>query len=256
MRILITNDDGIQGPGLEALTRWAQKLGEVTVCAPKYEQSAKSHAIEIHKPFEALQVDYLPGITAYAVDSTPADCVRFAILGMHRQYDLVLSGINKGLNIGRDIMYSGTVSAIMEAACLNTKAIAFSTEPDSFDTAIRYLDSIYDLIQRNNLLQINDLYNVNIPLKVNGIRITRQGGPYFSDDFHPIGDHMHQPVGHSIYVDHHDYGIDTDATLHNYISVTPLTLERTNLKVFDALCHMNQTCHTSWEVSSPQLSMP
>ena len=238
MRILITNDDGIQGPGLKALALWARKLGDVTVCAPKFEQSAKSHAIEIHKPFEAKQVDYLPGITAYTVDSTPADCVRFAILGMHQQYDLVLSGINKGLNIGRDIMYSGTVSAIMEAACLDTKAIAFSTDPSSFDTAVSQLDPIYDLICRYDMLALNDLYNINIPLHVKGIQITRQGGPYYSDDFHPIGDDMHRPVGHSIYVDHHDYCIDTDATLHDYISITPLTLERTNLSAFDTLSRL------------------
>ena len=81
MRILITNDDGIQGEGLLHLTRWAMKLGEVVVAAPKVEQSAKSHTIEIHKNFEAKQVDYLPGVTAWAVDSSPADCVRFMVLG-------------------------------------------------------------------------------------------------------------------------------------------------------------------------------
>ena len=82
MRILITNDDGIQASQLAPLVKWAQKHGEVFVAAPKYEQSGKSHGIEIHKPFEAKKVDFLPGVTAWAVDSTPADCVRFAILGL------------------------------------------------------------------------------------------------------------------------------------------------------------------------------
>lgn len=239
MRILITNDDGIQGPGLAALAAWAKKFGEVTVCAPKFEQSAKSHAIEIHKPFEAKQVDYLPGIEAWAVDSTPADCVRFAILGMGKQFDLVFSGINKGLNIGRDIMYSGTVSAIMEAGALGAKAIAFSTDPSSFDSATAHLDEIRELMEKHRMLELNSLYNINIPLNVKGIRITRQGGPYYSDDFHPIGNDMHRPVGHSIYEDHHDYSIDTDATLHDYISITPLTLERTCLKTFQSLSSLN-----------------
>ena len=239
MRILITNDDGIQGEGLKLLARWAGKLGEVTVCAPKVEQSAKSHAIEIHKPFEAKKVPYMEGVTAYSVDSTPADCVRYMVLGLHEQYDLVFSGINKGLNIGRDIMYSGTVSAIMEAAALGIPGIAFSTDPDSFSGATASLDGIRDLMEANEMLSLNPLYNINIPLHPRGVRITRQGGPYYSDEFHPIGDDLYKPHGHSIYDDHHDYCIDTDAALHDYISITPLTLERTDLAVFSQLSRLN-----------------
>ena len=239
MRILITNDDGIQGEGLKRLALWARKLGQVTVCAPKVEQSAKSHAIEIHQPFEAVQVPYPGDIRAFRVDSTPADCVRYMVLGRHEDFDLVFSGINKGLNIGRDIMYSGTVSAIMEAAALGIPAIAFSTVPDSFDTAEAWLDEIHSLMTRHQMLKRNDLYNINIPGQVRGIRITRQGGPYYSDAFHPIGDDLFRPHGHSIYQDHHDYCIDTDATLHDYISITPLTLERTELSVFRELSILN-----------------
>ena len=135
MRILITNDDGIQGEGLLHLVKWAQKLGEVVVAAPKVEQSAKSHSIQIHECFEVKKVDYLPGVTAYSVDSAPADCVRILTLGMHEKFDLVLSGINRGLNVGSDIMYSGTVAAVFEASNLGMKAIAVSTEPCSISTA-------------------------------------------------------------------------------------------------------------------------
>ena len=113
MRICITNDDGIHSEGLLRLVQWAQKLGEVHVYAPKVEQSAKSHAVEIHKPFEAKPAQVPGAVTAWAVDSTPADCVRFAVLGRHERFDLVISGINRGLNIGQDIMYSGTCSAAM-----------------------------------------------------------------------------------------------------------------------------------------------
>ena len=157
MRILITNDDGIQGEGLKILSQWARKFGEVTICAPKVEQSAKSHAIEIHHPFEAKQVALFQGITAYSVDSSPADCVRFMVLGLHQRFDLVLSGINKGLNIGRDIMYSGTVSAIMEAAALGIPAMAFSTDPSTFETAEKQLDAIYDLMERQHMLEKSSL---------------------------------------------------------------------------------------------------
>ena len=235
MKILITNDDGIQGEGLRALVHWAKGLGEVTVCAPQVEQSDKSHAIQIHAPFEAKQVSCIEGVPAWAVDSTPADCVRFSVLGRHEQYDLVLSGINKGLNIGRDIMYSGTVSAIMEAAALGIPAIAFSTDPSSFSSAISWLDPIWQQIQVHHMLQMNGIYNINIPLQPKGIRITRQGGPYYSDDFHPIGNDLYRPHGHSIYEENHNYSVDTDAVLHDYISLTPLTLERTDLKTFETL---------------------
>lgn len=239
MRILITNDDGIGGEGLMVLTRWAMTLGDVTVVAPKTEQSAKSHAIEIRAPFEAKQVPYLPGVTAWAVDSTPADCVRFAILGLGLQFDLVLSGINKGLNIGQDIIYSGTVSAVLEAGYLGVPAIAFSTEPEQFTTAQAHLQTVWELMQAQKMLSLNPVYNVNIPLNVRGIRLTRQGGPYFSDRFLPVGGDLYQPRGGSIYVDHHDYSIDTDAVLHGYLSLTPLTLDRTNRAVFEQLKSLN-----------------
>ena len=239
MRILITNDDGIAGEGLQVLSRWAQQHGTVEVFAPKVEQSAKSHSIEIHRPFEAKPVAFLPGVEAWAVDSSPADCVRFAVLGLGRSYDLVLSGVNRGLNIGRDIIYSGTVSAVAEAAYLGMKAIAFSTEPQTFADAEAHLEELWDFLQKNRMLEGHCFYNVNFPLAPRGIRVTRQGGPYFSDCFHPIGDDLYRPVGGSIYVDHHDYSIDTDATLHGYISVTPLTLDRTEREVFERFRALN-----------------
>ena len=92
MKILITNDDSIQAAGLIPLVKWAMKLGQVTVIAPKVEQSGKSHGIEIHKGFSLEKVDLIEGVDAYALDSTPADCVRYAILGRKDQYDLVISG--------------------------------------------------------------------------------------------------------------------------------------------------------------------
>ena len=104
MRILITNDDGLFAPGIVPLVEWAKKHGEVTVVAPKIEQSGKSHAIEFVKPFEIKKVDIFEGVEAYSCDSTPADCVRFGIMGLGREYDLVLSGINRGVNLGIDMI--------------------------------------------------------------------------------------------------------------------------------------------------------
>ena len=167
MRILITNDDGIQGEGLLHLVNWAKKLGEVVVAAPKEEQSAKSHTIEIRKSFEGKKVEYMPDVTAYAVDSSPADCVRLMVLGLHEKFDLVLSGINKGLNVGSDIMYSGTVAAVFEAAALGLKAIAVSTEPKAISVAWKELDRIWEYFCKHDLLNnpgpMADYYREHYP---------------------------------------------------------------------------------------------
>ena len=235
MRILITNDDGIQASQLVPLVRWAQKLGEVTVVAPKNEQSAKSHGIEIRKAFEVKPVELAPGIPAYSVDSTPADCVRYAILGMGLEFDLVISGVNRGLNIGSDILYSGTVAAVFEAARLGVSAVAFSTEPCCYDDATLHLDRVWEYVTARGLLKIHSWYNINIPANPKTIRITRQGGPYYSDDFIPVGNDLYQPQGRDIHVDSGSPELDTDSTLSGYISIMPLTIERTDLNVFNAL---------------------
>lgn len=240
MRILITNDDGINAPGLLPLAQWAQKLGEVTVIAPKYEQSGKSHGIEIHKAFEMKKVDFAPGIEAYALDSTPADCVRVAILGMKKHFDLVISGINRGLNIGRDTIYSGTVGAIFEANALGVPALAFSTSPAYYDKVISHMDEIYDFICRNRLLEKSDLYNINIPDTPVGFRITRQGGPYYSDKFDFLENDMVMPCGIDVFQPSATRDLDTDAVLvHHLISISPLTIDRTNLAVYDDLQALN-----------------
>lgn len=239
MRILITNDDSISSPVLLPLAQWAQKLGEVTVVAPKVEQSGKSHGIELHKAFEVKKVDF-SGIEAYTVDSTPADCVRVALLGLHKEFDLVISGINKGFNMGIDIMYSGTAGAIFEAAALGIPAIALSTDPKSFEPALSQLDEVYDFFKAHDLMGKWSLYNVNFPLESKGIRITRQGGPLYSDDFPDVGNHMVMPTGKYVYQSSNDMTLDTDATLSGYATITPLTIARTCMDVFNDLQYLNE----------------
>lgn len=236
MRILITNDDSISSPVLAPLAKWAQKLGEVTVIVPKFEQSGKSHSIELHKSFEVLQQpDLIPGVRTFTVDSSPADCVRYAILGMREQFDLVISGINRGLNIGLDLIYSGTVGAASEAVALGSKAIALSTEPQSFDSALAHLDTVLDIFIKHDLLAKHDLWNVNIPVSVKGIRFTQQGGPYYSDDFPAVGNNLVHPNGKCVYEEGDDYSIDTHAALHGYISICPLVVDRTAYGVLNEL---------------------
>ena len=103
MKILITNDDGIKAEGIKLLVELSKKYGEILVVAPSQEQSAKSHCIEIKKGINVTKVEEFEGITCYSLDSTPADCVRFATYGLKYDYDIVFSGINRGYNLGDDI---------------------------------------------------------------------------------------------------------------------------------------------------------
>ena len=240
MRILVTNDDGISSAALVPLARWAKKFGEVTVVAPKIEQSGKSHGIDIINPFEVKKVQLSDDIEAYSVDSTPADCVRFAILGLKEKYDFVISGINKGYNIGRDIVYSGTVGAIFEAQNYGIKAMAISTDYTSFDSAIENLDLVGEYFKNNELYKYNSLYNVNIPLKVKGIRITRQGGAYYSDEFIPMENDIWRQVGVFVYKYDGNPELDTESIMDGYISITPLTLERTHVELYEKLKKLNK----------------
>ncbi len=240
MKILVTNDDSITSEVLLPLAKWAKQFGEVTVVVPKYEQSGKSHCIEIHKAFEVKQVPFDdPDIKAYTVDSSPADCVRYAIEGMKLSFDFVISGINRGLNLGIDMLYSGTVGAVFEAACFGLPAVALSTEPGGFEEAMDALEEVKEFFITHGLMKKNSLYNVNIPKNHKGIRITRMGRRYFADDFLPQGNDMFLPTGKSVWKDSGDYSIDTDAALTGYISVLPLTLDRTNTDVFIELSLLN-----------------
>lgn len=235
MRILITNDDGIRAPIMLPLARWARRLGEVTVVAPKFEQSGKSQGIELHQPFEVKPFDLGEGISAWSVDSTPADCIRYAVFGLKQTYDLVISGVNRGYNMGTDIMYSGTAGAVFEAVSLGMKAVALSTCPEYYDHAAEHFDQVFDFLLDNRLLELNDAYNVNIPPHGQEFRITRQGGHYYSDDFLPVGNDCYQASGKCVYRDSHDDTLDSDAVTHGYISVMPLTIDRTNLDIYEQL---------------------
>ena len=235
MRILITNDDGIGAPCLPHLAAFAKTLGEVVVVAPKVEQSGKSHAIEIYKKIEIKQVDLGVGVRAYSMDSTPADCVRFAVCGLKEHFDLVISGVNRGFNLGKDIVYSGTIGAIFEAARLGIKGVALSTDPRTFEAAENKLGAVLDFFRTHKLLERNEIYNVNIPLDDKGILVTRQGGIYFTDDFiHRDGD-IYVQVGQMAINNSGDLSLDTVAVINNYISITPLISEKTNLPLFEAL---------------------
>jgi len=231
MRICVTNDDGIFSEGIILLAEWAKKLGDVIIAAPKTQQSGKAHSIEIHNAFEIRQVEHPTGLQAFSIDSTPADCVRVALTALGERFDLVLSGVNCGYNLGREIIYSGTVGAALEAGMQRSKGVAFSTGFDTFEGARRHLDMAWDYLMQNALLEKADVWNVNIPQEaVNGIRITRQGGRFFSDEF--IRENgMIRSNGQNVWTPTADDSLDTNAVLqHGCISLTPLTTDKTDWK--------------------------
>ena len=235
MRILVTNDDGIYSEGLKYLVEFAKTLGEVIVVAPKTEQSAKSHGLTLRNAIECKRVDIFEGIEAYYIDSSPADCVRFAHYGLKEKIDIVFSGINKGYNLGYDIFYSGTVAATTEAASLNIKSIAFSTHHDSFETAINNIEKVYRFIIDNKLLDKWHFYNVNFPIelnkKVNNILYTQMGECNFDTWFEKDGD-MYLQMGTPCFeADENKIYFDTSAIMNGYISITPLSFDRTNFDV-------------------------
>ena len=241
MRILITNDDSVTASQLLPLIRFCQKMGDVTVVVPKVEQSGKSHGIDIHDPFRVHHIALAEDVTAIAVESTPADCVRFAILGMGMEFDLVISGVNRGYNIGSDILYSGTVSAACEGVLLGIPAIALSTSFENYENATQNLSDVFDYFNEHKLLDIHNAYNVNIPPAPKGVRITHQGGPYYSDSFPPTEEEgMYIANGKCVHVNGGDLTLDTDAVISGYISIMPLTINRTDWTVYNKLNGNNE----------------
>ena len=235
LKILITNDDGIDAIGLKYLVEHAKKYGEVVVVAPKVEQSAKSHAINIRRSIECKKVDMFNDVLAYTFDSTPADCVRFAKYGLNLEFDLVLSGINKGYNMGEDIWYSGTVAAIFEATDAKAKAIAFSVSKKSTE-GFKYFDEVMEYIFNNNLLDYSDIYNVNMPSLSNGIKITRQGGCMFNTTFEETSKDYYFAGGSEVHCsDLNKIEYDYVCIDNNYVSISPLTSDRTNIQAFNKL---------------------
>lgn len=240
MLILVTNDDGVHSPGILVLAEQLATLGEVVVVAPDRERSAVSHALTLHSPLRADELR--PGF--FAVDGTPTDCVNLAIHGLlHRKPDLVVSGINRGGNMGDDLTYSGTVAAAMEATLMGVPALALSLEAERFlteDFAVA-ADVAVDLARRVLLTQlpVDTFLNINVPAGFPvGMRLTRQGKRRFSDMIEKKSD----PRGRNYYwlgagqvSFENAEGTDFHAVSQGYVSITPLHLDLTNYHSFNEL---------------------
>lgn len=189
MRILITNDDGIGAQGIAVLARSAAGFGRVTVVAPARQCSAMSHRITLGRPLRLETVEFpVPGVTAYSLDGTPADCVKASLDAiLPEKPDVVLSGINHGYNVGFDVVYSGTVGAAMEALMNGIPAIALSqNDVGSFDIAAQYLPQVLaELLPQAP--SSREIWNVNFPTeRCQGILRDRTLAPggYYSGSLH------------------------------------------------------------------------
>jgi 5'-nucleotidase len=235
VKILITNDDGIHAPGINCLAEALAEIGEVAVVAPDRERSASSHALTLHHPLRAELI--APG--RYAVDGTPTDCVN---LGIHSLIDfhpdLVVSGINRGANLGDDVTYSGTVAAALEATLMGIPAFAISLASleyaAEYGGAARFAARLALQIKQHGL-PLDTYLNVNVPAVAAELLkpplFTTQGKRRYDGKIVDSVD----PRGRSYYwigtadFDFHDIdGSDVAALLRGHISVTPLHLDMTN----------------------------
>lgn len=246
MNILVTNDDGIRAPGLKALARSMQEIGQVCVVAPDREQSAVSHALTLHHPLRAVRLSE----NRYAVDGTPTDCVNLGIHSlMQAKPDLVVSGINRGANLGEDVTYSGTVSAAMEATLMGVPALAFSLacngDDGIWDDAAEVARRIVNLSLCTGFPP-DTLLNVNIPNlpvdKMAGIRVTTQGKRRYDgtiiDKIDPRGRTYYWIGSDNLrFIDIE--GSDYWAVSRGFVSITPLHLDLTNHRILSALVGWN-----------------
>lgn len=239
--ILVTNDDGVYSEGILSLFNAMTTIGKAVMVAPDREKSAVSHSITLHRPLkvEKLKKDI------YALNGTPTDCVTVAVSKvLKRKPDILVSGINKGGNLGDDLTYSGTVSAAMEGTILDIPSLAVSMVGGPsyhFSTASKFAKRIVQQLLKYCMPK-DTLLNINVPnlpsRKIKGIHMTRQGKRVYSNDIRDIRD----PRDETYYwigggTQSWEEGKDTDfhAVTHGYVSVTPVHLDLTNYSALDYL---------------------
>ncbi len=250
MHILLTNDDGIDSPGLRANYNALSKLPgvKVSIIAPDHNWSISGHNKTMDRPLRVREVSwYGEGITAYTTDGTPADCVSLASLGfLTTPPDLVVSGINTGPNLGDDVTYSGTVAAAMEAHIAGYPTIAVSMDAYSdwkFETASNFISSLVTRFMQGEIELDSKLFlNVNVPNlaedEIKGVAFTRQGRRIYTDELFKRQD----PRGGTYYWIGGDRpggeaaeGTDIEAVSQGKISITPLMLDLTDYHLLDRM---------------------
>jgi 5'-nucleotidase len=239
--ILVTNDDGFFSKGIQTLAEVLQELGEVYIVAPDRDRSAVSHALTMHRP---LKVDLIKE-KCFSVNGTPTDCVVVGVKKLlPREPDLLVSGINKGANLGEDVTYSGTVSAAIEGTILNVPSFAISLvgeRPFRYETESHFALRIAKFVLEKKL-PTDTLFNVNFTNKslqeIKGIKVTKQGKRSYENSIHeiysPWGEKQYW-IGGGIVSWQKMEGTDIQAIMENYVSVTPLHIDLTNYQALDYL---------------------
>lgn len=246
MKFLVSNDDGINSEGIIQLATSLRTLGEVVVVAPDMERSATGHAITMHQPLRVRQVILQDlDILAYAVNGTPADCVKMGIdILIEGKPDYVFTGINMGANLGTDVLYSGTVSAAIEGCIMGVKSVAISLLYNGimdFTYAGKVAVEVGKILSQNDLKPYN-LLNINIPnvseKEIKGMMVTQLGHRRYIKNYEKRED----PRGKAYYwlageIIDESFSDDTDieATKNNYVSVTPLHYNLTSYNMMDTL---------------------
>jgi 5'-nucleotidase len=242
-RILATNDDGVFSEGLKRLAERLSELGEVTIVAPDREQSATSHSLTLHRPLRLTRLEE----RVYSVDGTPTDCVNLAVLWLMKDEppDLIVSGINFGVNLGDDVTYSGTVSATFEGALLGIPSVAFSQEVAenlSFARAAGFArDLIAELLAGPTPRGL--LLNVNIPAgPIRGVALGRLGRRTYNqsivEKLDPQGRRYFWIAGTPEW--HQDEGTDHQALTAGKVSITPLHLDLTDYRAWDSYSWLSE----------------
>jgi 5'-nucleotidase len=240
--ILITNDDGVTAPGILNLVEAVKDLGKIVVVAPDKPQSGMGHAITIGHPLRLHKIHFMEEVEAWSCTGTPVDCVKLAVdKVLHRKPDLCLSGINHGANHSINVIYSGTMSAAVEAAIESIPSVGFSLldysiEAD-FTGAKKYARIIVEKML-NTKLDKHTVLNVNFPIApaelLKGIKICRQAYAKYEEDFierqDPHGRHYYWLTGDFV---NFDKGKDTDvwALANNYVSVVPVQFDLTHYEL-------------------------
>jgi 5'-nucleotidase len=249
MHILVTNDDGVQAPGLLALAQEMRKLGKVTVFAPDKNWSASGHVKTMERPLRVKEVMLADGTSAFASDGAPSDCVAIPLLGfIQEEIDIVVSGINPNANIGHDITYSGTVTAAMEAVIAGVRGIAVSVDsPEGYKGPLDY--STAAIVGRRVVEKViadglpdGVVLNVNVPYRkeneLAGYMVTRQGLRVYRDALDERIDPRGKPyfwIGGEAPTGVFEEGSDFGALQDGYVSITPLQLDLTSYKALDVL---------------------
>jgi 5'-nucleotidase len=237
MRILVANDDGIYSPGIACLARVASRFGEVRVVAPDVEQSSASHAITSSRPLSYRRTPQLDNIEAFRVNGTPADCVALGIYNW-KDVDVVLSGVNLGANMGNGLWHSGTLAAAKQATLFGVRGIALSTpihgdEPD-FTALEPHVERVLERLLPDATAR---LINVNLPPSPRGMSWTRQAVRHYDGLVVPDED----PMGRQLYwftvvpIEETEPGTDLWAFARGYITLSPLSLDLTDMSELDRL---------------------